>query len=146
MEKALRLVCDGVSVDAMRVTLGADLSSMQRRHERGETLFRFAASQAPALGMIGTLIGLVQMLKNMSDPSQIGPAMAVALLTTLYGAMIAFLFCNPIAEKLKRRTDEESVVMKVVMEGFASISVGEHPMLLQEKLNSYLAPKKSKEG
>jgi chemotaxis protein MotA len=96
---------------------------------------------APAMGMIGTVIGLVQMLQTMSDPSSIGPAMAVALLTTLYGAIIANLVLNPMAGKLKARSKEEILLREMIMEGILSISKGENPRIIEEKLNSYLPPK-----
>ena len=96
---------------------------------------------APALGMIGTLIGLVMMLRTLDDPSTIGPSMAVALLTTFYGACIAFLFCTPIAEKLERRTQEETANMQVVMQGVNSIVMGQNPAIIQEKLEAMLPPK-----
>jgi chemotaxis protein MotA len=91
--------------------------------------------------MIGTVIGLVQMLQTMSDPSTIGPAMAVALLTTLYGAILANLVFNPMAGKLKARSKEEVLLREMIMEGILSISKGENPRIIEEKLNSYLPPK-----
>ena len=91
--------------------------------------------------MIGTLIGLVQMLQTLNDPTRIGPAMAVALLTTLYGAVTAFLICNPIAAKLERRSAEESANMTVVIEGIDAIVRGHHTEVIQDKLQARLAPK-----
>ncbi|MEO1234742.1 MAG: MotA/TolQ/ExbB proton channel family protein, partial [Myxococcota bacterium] len=114
---------------------------MAERHKRGQKLFKFAAGIAPSMGMIGTLIGLVQMLQALDDPSSIGPAMAVALLTTLYGAIIAFMICTPIAEKLESRTKEETLNMKIVMEGVEGILKGENPRLIIDKLEGFLAPK-----
>jgi chemotaxis protein MotA len=98
-------------------------------------------SAAPAFGMIGTLIGLVQMLAAMSDPSQIGPAMAVALLTTLYGALVANVFCLPLADKLKVRAQEEQLSMRVCLEGVIGISQGVNPSSLDQQLQSFIAPK-----
>ncbi|RME20562.1 MAG: motility protein A, partial [Deltaproteobacteria bacterium] len=96
---------------------------------------------APALGLIGTLIGLVQMLKSMDDPSSIGPAMAVALLTTFYGAILANLVFNPIAAKLKTRSKEEVLYKELIMTGMLSIAAGDNPRIVEQKLLSYLAPR-----
>jgi chemotaxis protein MotA len=99
------------------------------------------AGDGPAFGMIGTLIGLVQMLQNMSDPSSIGPAMAVALLTTLYGAIIMTVFTNPMAAKLKQFSKAESAKMNIIVAGVLGIVAGENPRTIREKLESFLAPK-----
>jgi chemotaxis protein MotA len=96
---------------------------------------------APAFGMIGTLIGLVQMLADMSDPSSIGPAMAVALLTTLYGALIANVVCIPLADKLKMRSREEVMAMSICFEGVVSLSQGDNPNAIDQKLRAFLSPK-----
>jgi chemotaxis protein MotA len=140
MEKALRLLCDGMAPEELSVTLQTEQVSMKSRHDRGVQVFTFMKDTAPSMGMIGTLIGLVQMLQTLDDPSAIGPAMAVALLTTMYGAIIAFLVCGPIADKLVRRTKEELKMMQLVTEGFVSIAKGDNPMVTREKLNSFLAP------
>lgn len=140
MEKAMRLLTDGMAPEELSLTLQTELVYMKARHERGEGVFRFMKDTAPSMGMIGTLIGLVQMLQTLDDPSAIGPAMAVALLTTMYGAIIAFVVCGPIADKLARRTKEEEKMMLLVTEGFVSIAKGDNPMVTREKLNSFLAP------
>lgn len=144
LAKGVRLAVDGVPEAEIRATLTAELVSMKERHQRGQKLFKFMGATAPAMGMIGTLIGLVQMLQSLSDPSSIGPAMAVALLTTMYGAVIAFLLCNPIAEKLATRTKEESARMTVIIEGIVSIVRGQNALLIQEKLEARLPPKARK--
>lgn len=141
LAKAVRLAVDGIAPEEIRTSLNGELLSLSERHKRGQRLFRFMGSIAPSMGMVGTLIGLVQMLQSLSDPSSIGPAMAVALLTTLYGAVIAFLLCNPIAEKLENRTKEEQLNMKIVMEGVEGILKGENPRLIVDKLEGFLAPK-----
>ena len=141
LSKAVRLAVDGIAPEEIRASLGGELQSLSERHKRGQKLFRFMASIAPSMGMIGTLIGLVQMLQALDDPSSIGPAMAVALLTTLYGALIAFLICGPIAEKLENRTKEEQLNMKIVIEGIEGILKGENPRLIVDKLEGFLAPK-----
>ena len=139
--KGVRLAVDGIAPEEIRATLSSELVSLKQRHKRGQKLFRFMASTAPSMGMIGTLIGLVQMLQALDDPSSIGPAMAVALLTTFYGAIVAFVVCGPIADKLEKYTDEESANMVLAVEGIDGILRGENPRLIQEKLEGYLAPK-----
>lgn len=140
LAKAVRLAVDGIAPEEIRASLGGELSSLSDRHKRGQKLFKFIAGVAPSMGMIGTLIGLVQMLQSLSDPSSIGPAMAIALLTTLYGAIIAFMFATPIAEKLENRTKEETLSMKIVMDGVEGILKGENPRLIIDKLEGFLAP------
>ena len=142
LAKAVRLAVDGIAPEEIRASLSSELASMRSRHKRGQKLFTFMAATAPSMGMIGTLIGLVQMLQALDDPSSIGPAMAVALLTTFYGAIIAFMVCAPIADKLSVNSDEETASMKVVLEGIDGILKGENPRMLQEKLEGYLAPAK----
>ena len=140
MAKAVRLAVDGIAPEEIRASLTGELGSLKERHKRGQRLFKFMGGIAPSMGMIGTLIGLVQMLQALDDPSAIGPAMAVALLTTLYGAIIAFMICNPIAEKLESRTREEQLNMIIVMEGIEGILRGENPRLIVDKLEGFLAP------
>ena len=117
LAKAISLCVDGVEIEQIRGILEADMQAMAARHRRGAAILEGIAEIAPAFGMIGTLIGLVQMLATMSDPSSIGPAMAVALLTTLYGALIANVACIPLAGKLKLRSEEEMTSMIVCLEG-----------------------------
>lgn len=140
LAKGLRLAVDGLPREEIRETLTVELVAMKARHTRGQKLFKFMGSTAPSMGMIGTLIGLVNMLQSLSDPASIGPAMAVALLTTLYGAILAFMICNPIAEKLERRTQEESANMTVVIEGVDSIVKGHNAALIKDKLQARLSP------
>ncbi len=117
LAKGVRMAVDGLPEDQIIETLGAELVSMKARHTRGQKLFKFMGASAPAMGMIGTLIGLVQMLMALDDPSTIGPSMAIALLTTFYGAILAFVICNPIAEKLERRSQEGQAMPLVVIAG-----------------------------
>ena len=140
LAKGVRMAVDGVPQEEIRETLSAELIAMKARHSRGQKLFRFMAATAPSMGMIGTLIGLVQMLQTLDDPAAIGPAMAVALLTTMYGAIVAFVVCGPIAEKLERYTKEESNNMTVVIEGIDSIVKGHNAMVIKDKLQARLAP------
>jgi chemotaxis protein MotA len=121
--------------------LDKDIRQTLQRHTVGQNVFRGMGSSAPAFGMIGTLIGLVQMLASMSDPASIGPAMAIALLTTLYGALIANLVCLPIADKLALRSQQEQENRRIIREGAIGIAQGMSPMVLEEALKIYLAPK-----
>ena len=149
MQKGLRLVCDGVTAEEVEVALTTEMDALLRRHRRGRDVWKFVGATAPSMGMVGTLIGLVAMLQKLDNPSAIGPAMAVALLTTMYGAIMAFVIANPIAEKLASRTDEEAVAMEIATRGFVSITKGEKPMLIEEKLNAFLKPSQkaaSKDG
>ncbi|MEZ4224536.1 MAG: MotA/TolQ/ExbB proton channel family protein [Polyangiaceae bacterium] len=145
LAKGLRMAVDGIPREEIRETLTVELVSMKARHTRGQKLFKFAASTAPSMGMIGTLIGLVQMLQTLDDPSSIGPSMAVALLTTMYGAVLAFLISGPIAEKLSRRTAEESANMSVIIEGIDSIVKGHNAAVIKDKLEARLSPKERSE-
>lgn len=140
LARGVRMAVDGVTVDEIVATLQAEMITMKARHTRGQKFFKFVATSAPAMGMIGTLIGLVQMLQALDDPSSIGPAMAVALLTTLYGAIIANVIAAPIAEKLARRSAEESANMTVAIEGIESLVRGQNAALIKEKLASHLTP------
>ncbi|HJL15029.1 MAG TPA: MotA/TolQ/ExbB proton channel family protein [Sandaracinaceae bacterium LLY-WYZ-13_1] len=140
LEKGVRMAVDGMPEEEIVHTMQAELMSMKERHQRGQKLFKFMSSTAPSMGMIGTLIGLVQMLQSLDDPSSIGPAMAVALLTTMYGAVLAFLVCGPIAEKLGLRSKEETARMVVIIEGIQSIVRGQNATIIQEKLEARLAP------
>ena len=141
LAKGVRLSVDGLAPDEVHGTLVSEMRSFLERHRQGHRIFRFMGSTAPAMGMVGTLIGLVQMLQTMSDPESIGPAMAVALLTTLYGALLAFLVFNPIADKLECRTNDEARNMSVVIMGVDSLLKGENPRFMRDKLDSFLDPK-----
>jgi chemotaxis protein MotA len=144
LAKGLRMAVDGLARDEIRDTLTAEMVAMKQRHQRGRKLFKFMGATAPAMGMIGTLIGLVQMLQTLDDPATIGPSMAVALLTTMYGAVLAFVICNPIADKLERRTAEETMNMTLVIEGVDAIVRGHNTGVIREKLEARLAPEKRK--
>ncbi len=139
--KGVGLGVDGVEPDQIRSILETDIRSTVGRHKRGQEVLQGMGAAAPAFGMIGTLIGLVQMLASMEDPSSIGPAMAVALLTTLYGAMLANVICLPLADKLKVRSQEEALSMMVCLEGVLGMVNGENPNQISQKLKSFLAPK-----
>lgn len=141
MRKGLQLTVDGLEPQTIQEILETEISYLSERHATGADVVAVLGTLAPAMGMIGTVIGLVQMLQTMSDPSTIGPAMAVALLTTLYGAILANLVFNPMSGKLKARSKEEVLLREMIMEGILAISKGENPRIIEEKLNSYLPPK-----
>jgi chemotaxis protein MotA len=122
--------------------MSKDMQQTIERHSWGARVFSATADVAPAMGMIGTLIGLVQMLSNMSDPKSIGPAMAVALLTTLYGAMIANMVAMPIADKLTLRKADEQRTRSMVIDGVLAIQEGQNPRIIESMLKAYLEPAK----
>ncbi|GAB7079488.1 flagellar motor protein [Megalodesulfovibrio paquesii] len=141
LRKGLQLTVDGLEPQAIQEILETEISYLEERHESGAEIMGAFGSFAPAMGMIGTVIGLIMMLQNMSDPSTIGPSMAVALITTFYGAILSNLVFLPIAGKLKHRSKEEVLVRAMIMEGILAISKGENPRIIEEKLTSYIAPK-----
>jgi len=146
MARAVRLAVDGVPVETIRQTLTDEMYSLKTRHEGAQDSFKFMGTIAPAMGMIGTLIGLVQMLQALDDPASIGPAMAVAMLTTLYGALLANLVFLPMAYKLADRTRVEALNMTLIIEGIESIVKGENAMITKEKLQAFLSPLERGDG
>lgn len=139
--KALRYLSDGYDEGMIKDMLLKDINLTVQRHTLGQNVFKSMADAAPAFGMIGTLIGLVQMLAAMDDPSSIGPAMAVALLTTLYGAVAANFVLIPLADKLSLRSDQEKLNKAIVVEAAVGINRGVSPMVLEESLKIFLSPK-----
>ncbi|MEE4254004.1 MAG: MotA/TolQ/ExbB proton channel family protein [Desulfuromusa sp.] len=139
--KGLQMAVDGQEPEALKDMLEKEIEYVMERHDKGADIFATIAAYSPAMGMIGTLIGLVQMLQNMSDPSSIGPAMAVALLTTFYGAVIANIVANPISGKLKLRSASEVLNKTLVTEGMKAILEGENPRLMEQRLHAFVAPK-----
>jgi chemotaxis protein MotA len=147
LKTGINLCVDGHDPAFVQKMLTKDIDLTIERHEVGQKMFRSMASMAPALGMIGTLVGLVQMLANMSDPSSIGPAMAVALLTTLYGAMIANAFAIPMADKLARVSELEKTNKSLILETISGIQEGMNPRVLEQLLSTYLpSSKRQREG
>lgn len=142
MKRGILLVADGTEESLIRSVMEIDVEIMKKRHRTGQEVFKGMGTMAPAFGMIGTLIGLVQMLQALDDPAAIGPAMAVALLTTFYGAVMANCLFLPLAKKLEERSNEEALNMDLMTEGVLSILNGEHPNIVREKLNSFLPPSK----
>lgn len=139
--KALQMAVDGQEPEALKAILRKEIEYIQERHEKGGEILMAMGNYAPAMGMIGTLIGLVQMLQTMADPSTIGPAMAVALLTTLYGALVANILCIPMVGKLKNRSQEELLNKVLVAEGIGMILEGSNPRIIEQKLHVFVSPK-----
>jgi chemotaxis protein MotA len=142
MQKGVDMLVDGHDVEVVRDTLAKDITMTTERHEFGAKIYKGMGEVAPAMGMIGTLIGLVAMLSNMDDPKAIGPAMAVALLTTLYGAFFANIICLPMAVKLTNRAEEEKLNQSLVLDGIVGIADGQNPRVIQGILKNYLAASK----
>ncbi|MBN2139396.1 MAG: MotA/TolQ/ExbB proton channel family protein [Desulfovibrionaceae bacterium] len=141
LKKSCQLIADNADPQLIRDTLVIEITSMKRRHKVGQEVFKRLAGLAPSFGMMGTLIGLVQMLSRLDDPKSIGPAMAVAILTTFYGSLMATIIFIPIAAKLRARTLQEQLHLEVIFEGAKSILENNNPRLVYEKLSSFLPPK-----
>jgi chemotaxis protein MotA len=140
LRKGIQLAVDGNEEELIRFIMATDLGFTKERHAIGQKVFRQMGYMGPAFGMIGTLVGLVKMLRTLDDPASIGPAMAVALLTTFYGALIANLVCLPIANKLEFRSREEALAKQVITEGIISIMQGANPKVLKDKLEAFVPP------
>ena len=138
LDEGVKMLIDGHGREVVSAVLSKDMQQTIQRHNWGAKVFTATGDVAPAMGMIGTLIGLVQMLSNMDDPKKIGPAMAVALLTTLYGAVIANAFALPVAEKLAFRSSEERVNKSLILETISGIQEGLNPRVLETVLKTYL--------
>jgi len=141
LRQAVRLVTDGIKTDEIESLLKQEIDSNLQRQEQAIRVLRRAAEIAPAMGLIGTLVGLVQMLAKLEDPASIGPSMALALLTTFYGALLGTVILTPLATKLEKRTDEELTQKVLVLSATLSMARQENPRLLEIQLNSLLAPK-----
>ena len=142
LKQGINLCIDGHPPEVVQQMLSKDINLTIERHDVGVNMFKAIGDYAPAMGMIGTLIGLVQMLSNMDDPKAIGPAMAVALLTTLYGAIIANGFALPVSEKLKSISEEESLNKSLILESISSIQAGTNPKVMEQLLMTYLPSNK----
>ena len=141
LKKGILLIVDGTDPELVRAIMETELVSVESRHKDKIGFWENIAAMGPAWGMIGTLIGLINMLAKLDDPSSIGPSMAVALVTTLYGSLIANWLCTPIAAKLQVNNDEEMRIKEITVEGLLSIQAGENPRVIEEKLKSFLSPK-----
>jgi len=146
LKKGVQLSIDGLEPQEIREILDTEVDHVRSRHQLGAEVFTSMGAYAPAMGMIGTLIGLVQMLQSMDDPSTIGPAMAVALLTTFYGSVMANICFMPIAGKLKTRSKEEMLTKEMTIQGIISLSNGDNPRILEQKLLAFISPNKKKES
>ena len=140
MKKGIFLIVDGTEPDLVRAILETELTCIEDRHKKVSSFWETIAAMGPAWGMIGTLIGLINMLKHLEDVSTVGPNMSTALITTFYGSLLANWLAIPVATKLKANNAEEVTVKEVVIEGLLSIQAGENPRVIEEKLKSFLAP------
>ena len=145
IKKGILLAVDGMEPDVIVDIMNAEIKAMEERHYRGRLIIEKAGEYAPAWGMIGTLVGLVLMLNNLEDPAGLGPNMAVALITTLYGTVLANLVFLPMASKLENKTEEEMFVREIIVEGILGVQSGQNPRILEEKLTAYLYGENSKE-
>jgi chemotaxis protein MotA len=141
LKKACKLIADNAGPQLIQDTLRIEIHSLKRRHQIGETVFRSLGTFAPAFGLIGTLIGLVQMLARLNNPKTLGGAMAIALLATFYGALSANLFFLPVAGKLRARTQQEVLNLEIIFEGARCILQNNNPLLVRDKLMSFVPPK-----
>lgn len=141
LKKGILLIVDGTDPDLVRAIMETELVSIEGRHKNLINFWDVLGTMGPAWGMIGTLVGLVDMLNNMADASAIGPSMAVALITTLYGSLLANWLAGPVSNKLKAENAAEMMMKEIMIEGLLSIQAGENPRVIEEKLKSFLAPK-----
>ena len=144
LKKGILLIVDGTDPELVRAIMETELVSTDGRHKTKISFWENLATMGPAWGMIGTLVGLINMLQNMDDPNSIGPAMAVALITTLYGSLLANWIATPVATKLKTKNDEEMQLKEIMIEGLLSIQAGENPRIIEEKLKSFISPDRRK--
>ncbi|MDI6815657.1 MAG: MotA/TolQ/ExbB proton channel family protein [Actinomycetota bacterium] len=140
LERGMQLVIDGADPELVQEVMETEIIYVAERHALGKSIIEAMASYAPSFGMLGTLIGLVKMLHQLNDPSKIGPGMAIALLTTLYGALFAYLFLTPMAGKLGVRSAEEVLRKELIVEGILAVQAGHNPRMIEEKLKSFLSP------
>ncbi len=139
LKRALRLAVDGTDPKILNLILRLEVRALEERHLAGQNLLMSAAGYAPAFGMLGTLIGLIQMLLFLDDPTRIGKGMALALVTTFWGVMLSNLLFHPLAGKLRNRTRAEKTLRRLVTEGITSIQEGDSPRIVRERLHSFLA-------
>lgn len=140
LKKGLQMVVDGIEPETIREILELEIGEMETRHTNGASIFAVWGNYAPGFGMLGTLIGLIQMLSNLSDASTIAQGMGKALITTLYGSLLANIFCNPVASNLSRKSEVESGLREMMLEGILAIQSGVNPRIIEEKLMTYLSP------
>ena len=145
-KRGLEMVVGGTTKEELELILETEISYIDERHRRGKQIIDALGAAAPAFGMIGTLIGLVQMLRTLDDPSQIGGGMATALLTTLYGAVVANLFCIPLAGKLEAKNKQEMMIRELTLSGLIGLVEGQAPRALQGRMTSFLSPNSRQEA
>jgi len=145
LKKGLQMVVDGIEPETIREIMDLEISEMERRHGEGVNMLKAWGAYAPAFGMAGTLIGLIQMLGNLSDSSQIASGMGKALITTFYGSLMANLVFNPMAANLALKSEQETAIRDMMLEGILSIQSGVNPRIVEEKLISYLSPQEREE-
>ncbi len=145
LKKGVYLAIDGIEPEVINDIMNAEITAMEERHGKGRSIIEKAGEYAPSWGMIGTLIGLVLMLNNLTSPETIGPSMAVALLTTFYGMVLANLVFIPISGKLNNMTEEEVFMKQVIIEGVIGVQSGQNPKILEEKLSAFLSNEELKE-
>lgn len=138
LKRTLQMAIDGYDPTLIRTVMQTELESIELRHTQGKGVLETMGRSAPVFGMIGTLIGLVIMLGRLEDPAQIGPGMAVALLTTLYGLVVAHVFCLPLARRLSHRSTEELLGKALMLEGVLAIQAGDHPRVVAQKLRAFM--------
>ncbi|MDR7856263.1 motility protein A [Tissierella sp.] len=145
LKKGIMLIVDGTDPELVRNILETELVFLEERHSQGQGMLESMGAFAPAFGMIGTLIGLVNMLKTLDDVSSVGPQMSVALITTFYGSALANIIFLPLAKKLNIRSKSEVLVKELMIEGLLSIQAGENPRIIEEKLKTFIPPDLRKE-
>lgn len=145
LQKGVLLIVDGTDPELVKDIMEAEIASIEARHSKGAGMLEALGAYGPAFGMLGTLIGLINMLRNLDDPSSLGPGMSTALVTTFYGSLMANLFFIPMANKLKLRSADEVFYMELMLEGMLSIQAGENPRIIEEKLYSFL-PRAAKDA
>jgi chemotaxis protein MotA len=143
--KGLQMVVDGQESEAMRDIMSLEIQNLQDRHSNGKKILEFMGAAAPAFGMIGTLIGLIQMLRSLDSPESIGQGMAVALITTFYGALSANLVFIPLAGKLGIYSKVESTAMQMIAEGVCAIAQGDNPTIVREKMQAFISQSRREE-
>jgi chemotaxis protein MotA len=140
LRKGLRLAVDGTDPQLLEKIMATDIAQISARHREGKKILEAGGTFAPAFGMIGTLVGLVNMLASLDDPTSIGAGMATALITTFYGAVLANAFFLPLAGKLEARSEEEILIKEMIIDGIMAIQSGDSPRIVEEKLRSFLPP------
>ncbi len=144
--RGIQMAVDGTDPELIEQILNTELDNLADRHSEGKAIFDMMGKYAPAFGMIGTLVGLIAMLANMSDPSNIGAGMAVALITTLYGAMLSNMVLLPMADKLAKRSAEEILLKTIIIKGVMAIQSGDNPRVVEQKLKTFLPPSQRNES